>query len=58
MQKELGYKGKLVFDPTKLDGAPYKTVDGTLGEKLLGWKPSIEFEQGVRETIQWYIENK
>ncbi len=54
----VGYKGKLVFDPTKLDGAPYKTVDGTLGEKLLGWKPSIEFEQGVRETIQWYIENK
>lgn len=54
----VGYKGKLVFDPTKLDGAPYKTVDGTLGEKLLGWKPSIEFEQGVRETIQWYTENK
>lgn len=24
----------------------------------LGWKPTIPFEQGLRETIQWYVENR
>lgn len=51
----VGYKGNLIFDPTKLDGAPYKTVDGTLGKKLMGWKPEIDFEEGVKDTINWYI---
>ena len=24
---------------------------------LLGWEPKVEFEVGIRETINWYIEN-
>ena len=24
----------------------------------LGWKPIIEFEQGMQQTIQWYIKNR
>lgn len=54
----VGYQGELIFDTTKMDGAPYKTVDGSLGEKLLGWKPSVDFKQGVAETIEWYIKHK
>lgn len=53
----VGYEGKLVFDPTKIDGAPYKTVDGALGENKLHWKPEKDFRQGVTETIEWYMEN-
>ncbi|MCM1523291.1 MAG: NAD-dependent epimerase/dehydratase family protein [Ruminococcus sp.] len=55
IKKIVGYEGELVFDTSKLDGAPYKTVDGSLGERLLQWKPSIDFETGVRETVEWYI---
>lgn len=54
----VGYKGDIVFDPTKLDGAPYKTVDGSLGKELLGWQPDTDFKDAVRETIKWYINNK
>lgn len=57
IQKEVGYLGKIQLDPSKPDGALYKTVDGSLGEKLMGWKPSTKFEQGVKETVQWYINN-
>ncbi len=55
--REVGFQGDLVFDPTKPDGAPYKTVDGSRGEKLLGWKPSTKLEVGIRNTISWYKEN-
>ena len=54
----VGYQGKLTFDPSKPDGAPYKTVDGSRGETLLNWKPDKDFVFGVRETISWYIQNQ
>ena len=53
----VGYTGDLVLDPTKPDGAPYKTVDGSRGAALLNWSPSRRLEDGVVETVNWYLEN-
>lgn len=56
MIKQLvGYDGEIKLDETKQDGAPYKTVDGSIGEKILNWKPKIDFKTGVQETIEWYM---
>jgi GDP-L-fucose synthase len=56
--KELvGYQGELVFDLTKPDGAPYKTVDGSRGTQHFAWAPQRNFRQGVAETVDWYIEH-
>jgi GDP-L-fucose synthase len=56
--KELvGYKGNLVLDESRPDGAPYKTVDGSRGAKHLGWQPEREFRTGVSDAIDWYIKN-
>jgi GDP-L-fucose synthase len=51
----VGYEGDIELDPSKPDGAAYKTVDGSLGEQLMNWKPQKNFEQGVKETIEWYL---
>jgi GDP-L-fucose synthase len=57
--KELvGYQGELVLDPTKPDGAPYKTVDGSRGREHFAWQPSRQFRQGVEETINWYLRSR
>ncbi|HCU07021.1 MAG TPA: GDP-L-fucose synthetase [Holosporales bacterium] len=56
IKKEVGYPGEIKLDPSKPDGAAYKTVDGSLGEKLMGWKPATDFEKGVHETVQWYLQ--
>lgn len=50
----VGYKGEIVLDKTKPDGAPYKTVDGSKGEKLFQWKPEIQLNDGIRDTVKWY----
>jgi GDP-L-fucose synthase len=50
----VGYKGDLLCDLSKPDGAPYKTVDGTLGKSLLGWQPTTDFKEALRSTIAWY----
>ena len=33
-------------------------LDSSKIRKELGWKPSFSFEQGMKRTIDWYIENK
>lgn len=57
IKQKVGYEGRLVLDVGKPDGAPFKTVDGSLGAALLGWKPTRNFERGVEETINWYLEH-
>lgn len=50
----VGYKGAIVFDKSKPDGAPSKIIDGTRGAEILNWSPSLDFRRGVEETIEWY----
>lgn len=58
IKKEVGYCGELVFDTSKPDGDPYKTVDGSRAEKIFGWKPETDLEQGIHNTVKWYLENR
>lgn len=52
------YDGKLVYDASKPDGAPFKTVDGTNGAKLLNWSPQTPLDIGLQETVAWYLRNE
>jgi GDP-L-fucose synthase len=48
-----GFRGRLVFDTTRPDGAPRKWLDcGRL--TALGWRPRIGLEAGLRQTWDWY----
>lgn len=33
-------------------------IDASKINKELGWKPSVTFEEGLSETIDWYLNNK
>lgn len=33
-------------------------IDATKINKKLGWKPSVTFEEGLSETIDWYLANQ
>jgi GDP-L-fucose synthase len=46
--------GRLVFDPTKPDGAPRKLLDVS---KLhaLGWRHRIPLRAGIDSTYQWFL---
>jgi dTDP-glucose 4,6-dehydratase len=33
-------------------------IDATKISSELGWKPSVTFEQGLSETIDWYLQNQ
>lgn len=33
-------------------------IDATKLQNELGWEPSLQFEEGIRRTIDWYLENE
>ena len=33
-------------------------IDATKIQRELGWRPAHKFEQGIRETIRWYLDNQ
>jgi|TARA_B110000967_G_C18798215_1_gene516969 GDP-L-fucose synthase len=55
MKKVVGYKGKLVFDNTKPDGAARKLIDISRLSSL-GWEYSVDLKEGLEKTYEWYLE--
>ena len=52
--KVTGFNGKISTDPTKPDGTMRKLMDvGRLSQ--MGWSASIELEQGLADTYEWYL---
>ncbi len=51
--KEMGFKGKLVFDTSKPDGMMRKLLDVSK-IKALGWSPKIGFQEGIKKSIEFY----
>jgi dTDP-glucose 4,6-dehydratase len=33
-------------------------MDTTKIQRELGWRPSVDFETGLRHTVQWYLDNR
>jgi len=54
--KVVDYQGKIEWDTSKPDGAPRKLLDSSR-LRTFGWQPSVEFEQGLQSTYEWYLEN-
>ena len=57
IKEETGFKGSLEFDSTKPDGTPRKLLDVSKINGL-GWTAKTPLREGIRKTIQWYLENK
>ncbi len=51
-----GYSGEILWDTTKPDGTPRKILDSSRLEAL-GWQPKIDLEEGIKDTIAWFISN-
>lgn len=49
---------KIIWDRTKPKGDAKRLMDISRARKLLGFKPMISLEQGIKETMEWYMKNK
>ena len=54
-----GYRGRMVWNPDKPDGAAMKVLDVTRMKQVLdGWTPPTNLRQGLAKTVAWYRSNK
>jgi GDP-L-fucose synthase len=51
----IGYEGEILWDDTKPNGSPRRTLD-TSKMDALGWYPKTSLIQGLEKTIKWYRE--
>lgn len=52
--KLTGFSGKIVWDTTKPNGQPRRCLDVARAEKLLGFRASIQFDEGLKRVVEWY----
>jgi GDP-L-fucose synthase len=52
----LGFDGQISFDGSKPDGASEKKMEVMFGPEHLNWSPQVNFEDGVKLTTKWFLE--
>lgn len=52
------YKEQITFVKDRLGHDLRYAINCSKIEKELGWKPKHNFEEGLKETIQWYLNNE
>lgn len=53
-----GFSGEIVWDSTQPDGQPRRCLDVTRAAKEFGFRAQTGFDEGLRETIDWYLKNR
>ena len=49
-----GSRSEIVFQALPVDDPKVRQPDITRAKKILGWEPKVEFDQGIRETIEFF----
>ncbi|MCJ7777677.1 MAG: GDP-L-fucose synthase, partial [Sedimentisphaerales bacterium] len=52
-----GFSGQIRWDSSKPDGQPRRCLDVSRATEYFGFKSETNFEEGLKETVKWYMEN-
>ena len=52
----IGFKGKILWDTSKPDGQPRRCLDTSRALKEFSFKAKVDFDEGLVNTINWYID--
>ena len=50
-----GFEGRIVWDTTRPNGQPRRCLDTSRAHQLFGFKAQMGLEEGLRQTIEWYV---
>ena len=53
-----GFQGKLPWDATKPNGQPRRGLDVTRARENFGWQARMDFDSGLKQTIEWFRSNR
>ena len=58
LKKITGYCGNVKYQPERAGDVKHSLADLSRTEKHLGYKPTVDFEEGLRRTVDWYREQQ
>jgi nucleoside-diphosphate-sugar epimerase len=57
IEQLLGKRAKLDYKPFHKADILETQADISKATKLLGWRPSVSLNQGIKKTVDWYVRN-
>jgi GDP-L-fucose synthase len=52
------FKGELAWDVSQPNGQPRRGLDVSRAKEYFGWSARVPFEEGMRRTIDWFMQNR
>ncbi len=56
--KHTGFVGEIIWDTSKPNGQPRRGLDTSRAKEFFGFQAEMDFEEGLRRTIEWFRENQ
>ena len=56
--KFTGFAGEIRWDSSKPDGQPRRCLDVTRARSEFGFEAKTGFDEGLKATIEWYMDNR
>ena len=50
----IGYRGEVKYGPERAGDVKHSLADLSRTANALGYKPGVDFEEGLRRTVEWY----
>ncbi|AFZ25778.1 nucleoside-diphosphate-sugar epimerase [Cylindrospermum stagnale PCC 7417] len=55
--KLMGYEGEIIWETDKPNGQPRRRLDTERAKEAFGFTAQVGFEEGLKNTIEWYRQN-
>jgi GDP-L-fucose synthase len=56
--KLTGFGGEIRWDSSRPDGQPRRRLDVSRAKAEFGFEAKMDFDEGLKKTIQWYVEHR
>ena len=53
-----GYEGRISWDTSKPNGQPRRCLDVSRAKESFGFQAKVDFDEGLRRTIEWFLQNQ
>ena len=53
-----GFAGRITWDTSKPNGQPRRRLDTSRAKEKFGFESKVDFDQGLRATIDWYVKHR
>ncbi len=58
IENYLGRKAEIIFREENPADLPETHAEISKAQRILGWRPKISIEEGIKKTCEWFLENK